>query len=108
MYNELMANVVLVGFLQALGVAAYITVVAVFMQNAIKWFGPLNNFLGPIIMLTLLSVSVLICGFIALGYPIKVFWIKKQPKKAMKIVGYTTAFLFVFLALVVACLSLSR
>lgn len=103
-----MANVILVGFLQALGIAAYITAVAVFMQNAIKWFGPLNNFLGPIIMLTLFSVSVLICGFIALGYPINLFWVKKKPKQAVKVVAYMTAFLFIFLTLFIAVLSLSR
>lgn len=103
-----MANVVLIGFLQALGVAAYITLVAFFFQNVAKWFGPVNNLFAPIIMLTLLSVSVLVCGFMALGYPIKLFWIKKQPKKAMKIVAYMTAFLFVFLVIFLGIVALSR
>ena len=97
-----MSNVVLIGLLQALGLASYISLIAVFIQNAIKWFGPLNNFTGPIIMLTLLSLSVLICGFIALGYPIKLFFVKKQPQKAIKVVAFTALFLLIFLGLFIA------
>jgi len=101
-----MANVVLIGFLQALGLAAYISFVAVIIQNAMEWFGPLNNLTGPITFLSLLSVSVLICGFISIGYPIKLFFVKKDYKKAIKIVVFTTLFMFVFLALFIAGVAL--
>lgn len=94
-----MKSPVKVGLLQAAGLAIYIALVGTFMFNANHWFGNIGNFLGPITVLTLFSVSVLICGFIALGYPIKLFWIKKQPQVAIKIVAYTTGFLFIFLIL---------
>lgn len=89
-----------IGFLQALGLAIYITLVAFIIQNGNKLFGPINNFWGPILFLTLFSFSVLICGFIALGYPVKLFWIKKNPNLAIKIVAYTTGFLFIFLLII--------
>lgn len=92
-----MKNPVKVGLLQALGLAVYISLVASIIQNGNKLFGPINNFWGPILFLTLFSFSVLICGFIALGYPVRIFWIKKNPNLAIKIVGYTTGFLFIFL-----------
>lgn len=95
-----MKNPVKVGFIQALGLAVYIVIVASFMQNAEDLFGKINNFWGPILFLTLFSFSILICGFIALGYPVKLFWIKKNPNLAIKIVAYMTGFLFVFLLIV--------
>ena len=97
-----MANVVLIGLLQALGLATYISLIAVVIQNAMRWFGPLNNLTGPIISLSLLSVSVLICGFISLGYPIKLFFVKKDYMRAIRIVAFTTLSMFVFLALFIA------
>ena len=100
--------IAVVGLLQALGLVAYISLVAFFFRNAVKWFGPMDNFTAPIIMLTLLSVSVLICGFIALGYPIKLFFIQKKPKKAIKIVAFTTLFLFIFLSLIIAGVALIK
>lgn len=103
-----MGSVILIGFLQALGLVTYISVVALVIQNAMKWFGPFNNFTGPIISLTLLSVSVLICGFISLGYPIKLFFIKKEYQKALKIVGFTTLFLGIFLVLLITAVALFR
>jgi len=89
-----------IGLIQALGLGVYISIVASIIQNGEKLFGPINNFWGPILFLTLFSFSVLICGFIALGYPVRLFWIKKNPDLAIKIVAYTTAFLFIFLLVI--------
>jgi hypothetical protein len=87
-----------IGFLQALGLVGYISLIGTFMYNGEKLVGEPDNLFGPIFFLTLFSFSVLICAFIALGYPIKLFWIKKEPKKAIQVVGFMTLFLFVFLA----------
>ena len=95
-----------IGFLQGLGLSTYIFLVASVMWNAEKWFGRADTFLTPVLVLTLLSFSVLVCGFLALGYPIKLFWIKKEPQKAIKIVAHTTLFLFVFLAIIFGVLTL--
>ena len=85
-----------IAFLQAIGLAIYISLVGTFMYNGNRWF-PVNNFLGPIFVLTLLSVSVLVCGFLSMGYPIYLFWEKKQRLEAMKLVGLTTKWLILFL-----------
>lgn len=78
------------------------------MQNAMKLFGPVDNFSAPIIVLTLLSFSVLVCSFISLGYPIKLFFIQKEYKKAIRVVAFTTVFLFLFLALVIGALAIFK
>lgn len=83
-------------FLQALGLSAYITSIGILLFNADKWF-PKNNVFAPIVMLTLLSVSVLICGFLTFGLPIYLFWEKKEARKAIKLVAITLKWLVVFL-----------
>ena len=94
-----------VAFLQALALSFYISSVGLLMWNANKWF-PVKNALGPILFLTLFSVSVLICGFLTLGYPVYLFWIKQQKIDAIKVLAYTTKWLILFgffiLALILA------
>lgn len=103
-----MTDVVVVGVLQALGLVTYIGLIATIFNNSKNWFSHLNNFTAPIVMLTLLSTSILICGLITLGYPVRLFWIKKQPQKALKIVGVTVVSLVVLLVAIVTALSLLR
>lgn len=90
----------LISFVQALGASAYIILVGHIIINGNSWFGPLNNALGPILFLTLFVVSALITGSIVLGYPIYLFWEKKERKKAIKLVLMTTSWLAVFLLLI--------
>ena len=87
-----------IAFLQAVGLSVYISLVGVAMWNADKWIS-VKNALGPIFLLTLFSVSILICGFLALGYPVYLFWIKKERIEAIKVVFYTTKWLILFLLL---------
>lgn len=101
-----MLSPVLVGLLQALGVVSYITLVATFIENVGRWFRPEDTFSGPILFLTLFSTSVLVCGLLALGYPVRLFWIEKKPKAAIAIVGYMALFLVIFvLGLIVSLAS---
>lgn len=99
----------LIGFLQAAGVVAYISLVATIMNNGSQVFGALDNsFFGPVVFLTLFAVSILICGFITLGYPVRLFWIEKKPAEAIKIVWYMTAFLALSLLVVFATLIITQ
>jgi len=85
-----------IAFLQALGISFYISIIGTFMFNGANLF-PDKSVFGPIFVLTLLSVSVLICGLLSVGYPVYLFWEKKERVKALQLVGLTTKWLIVFL-----------
>jgi hypothetical protein len=88
-----------IGILQGGAVATYISLIGVIFSNAGNWL-PDKNPLMPILFLSLFAVSVLICGFLALGYPIYLFFIVKRKPEAIKVVAVTTLTLIIFLVLV--------
>ena len=85
-----------IAFLQALGVVTYISLVSILFWKGNDWFPKMDAYLGPILMLTILSVSVVICGLIVFSYPVTLFWEKKKTKKALKLVALTAMWLMVF------------
>lgn len=89
------------GFLQAFGVIIYVSLVGLFMSNANSILGKSDNFATPILVLTLLSFSVLICALIVLYKPYKLF-ISGKKKEAADVIVSTAAFLFGFLVLLLA------
>jgi len=90
----------LIGFIQAIGLTIYCSLVALIFWRGNEWFGKMNNLLGPTLVLSLLVVSTLICALIALGYPVWIFWEKKDTKKALRLVAYTAGWLALFVILV--------
>lgn len=96
------------GFLQALGVAAYCTLVGLFMWNSNHIFGPMNNFLGPVLVLVLLSASALTCGLIVFYKPYKLFFAGKK-SEAIEVVVSTSVFLFtIFLVFLLGLVLLGK
>lgn len=91
-------NSKLQGFLQALGVLLYCSLIGLFMFNANHLLGKTDNFSSPILFLLLLSTSVLICALLVFYKPYKLFFDNKK-KEAISIVLTTAVWLFVFLAL---------
>lgn len=85
------------GFFQAFAVSVYITLVGLFMWNADKVFGKMNNFSGPILVLMLFSTSALICGLLVFYNPYKLFLAGKK-KEAVAVVISTATWLFGILA----------
>jgi len=83
------------GFLQALGVALYCTLVGLFIWSGEVLFDTMNVFLGPVLMLILFSVSVLACGILVFYQPYRLFFDGKK-KEAADLVIYTTIWLFAF------------
>jgi hypothetical protein len=83
-------------FLQAFGLVSYCALVGLIFWKGEELFGRMNNYVGPVLLLSLLSVSVLICALIVLGYPFILFWEDKKPKEAVRLVGYTTGWLAFF------------
>jgi hypothetical protein len=79
-----------------LALSSYIALVAVIFWKGNEWFGAIHRYLGPVLVLTLFVVSALICAIIALGYPIFLFWEKKQRKLAIKIVVQTALWMIGF------------
>ena len=82
------------GFLQALEVTLYCTLIGLLMWNGDLFFGTMNMFFGPILMLVLFSVSVLVCGLLVFYQPYRLFFDGKK-KEAADLVLYTTGWLLV-------------
>ncbi len=91
----------MVAFLQALGVLTYITLIATVFWQGQNWFGRMPNFFGPLLMLTLLSTSAMICGLLVFAYPVKLYLKTKKYEKPIKIVLMTAVWLAVFSVLII-------
>jgi len=66
----------------------------------------MNNYLGPILMLSIFTVSALISAIITLGYPFYIWQKKKKLKEAIKIVVFTCLWMIGFIILGLVFLSL--
>jgi len=97
-----------IGFLHAAGIVAYCGMVGIVMLDGEKWFGNMNNYAGPMLVLTLFVTSGLVTGLIAFGYPIILFWDEKKAKEAMKLVAYTAGWLVVNILLIMFVVGVSR
>jgi len=89
-----------IGLTQALGVTAYCGLIGLIFWKGEEWFGRMPNYLGPVLMLTLLSTSALICALITLAYPAFLIWKKNQPVKALKLIGFTAVWMVLFVVLI--------
>jgi len=97
-------NPVIIGFLQAAGLATYISMVVLLIKSQPGPDEP--GFLGILLVLTLFATSALISGVITLGYPIYLAWKQKELKLAIKTVVSTAGWLILFvLTLIVTVLA---
>lgn len=83
------------GFMQAVGVTLYCSLVGLLFWKGDEIFGKVPNYFGPVAFLLLLSVSVLVCGTIVFYQPYKLFFAGKQ-QEAADLVLQTAAWLFAF------------
>ncbi len=93
-------NLVKIAFFQALGLATYCSLIGLLLAYGNNIFGKVPNFFGPLLMLMLLSTSVLICGLIALYYPIILIFKKKKPLMAIRLIAHMVFWLIVFILLI--------
>jgi hypothetical protein len=94
-------KLVLFSVLHSLGVLVYVSLVALFMNNAEKIFGKTDNkFLSPVIFLLLFILSALITSSLVLGKPI-LLYLDGKKTEGVKLLIYTTVSLTVILALVI-------
>jgi hypothetical protein len=101
------SKLVFYGAMHALGVLAYVSLVALFMNNAERIFGKKDNFLTPIIALMLFIISALITGSLVLLRPIY-FYLEGQKKEAFKLLAYTAICLVIIFVLVILAYLLLR
>ncbi len=88
------SKLILSGFLQAVGVAAYVTIIATIMQNGEKIFGQMKNFLGPVAFLLLFVLSAAITGTLTLGRAI-LWYLDGRKTEAVKLFLFTLGGLFI-------------
>jgi hypothetical protein len=82
-------------FASSFGVLVYVVIVASVMSNADKMFGKEDNFLTPVIVLLLFTLSALIVGGLVLGKPIMLYLDGKK-KEAVSLLCLTAGWLAVF------------
>lgn len=97
-----------IGLFQALGVTAYISLIGVIFWKGNEWFNDMPNYLGPVLMLSLLSTSALICALITLGHPAFLIWKKNQPVQALRLIGFTAGWMVLVVAILMAAVSFLR
>jgi hypothetical protein len=95
------------GFLQALGVVIYCSLVGLLMWKGNTIFGKAPNYFGPVAVLLLFSVSALICAVIVFYQPYKLFF-DREKKNAVNLVLFTTGFLVLFLLVFLLLAALIR
>lgn len=88
------------GIVHALGVLAYIVLLALFMNNANNWFGEDDRgILAPIAMLLLFILSALVTSSLVLAKPIMLY-IDGKKKEAIKLLFFTGFSIFVLVLIV--------
>ena len=96
------------GLLQAVGIAGYVVAVALFMSRANEIFGKMDDkFLGPLLFLSIFIVSAMVCALLMFYSPYQKF-LKGKGKEAIQQVVATTAWLGVFLVIVVVLTLISK
>jgi hypothetical protein len=95
------------GFLQALGVAGYCSLVGLIFWKGNDIFPEMNPYFGPVLFLLLFSTSALICGLIVFYKPYKLFFSGKK-KEAVVAVASTALYLFIFLVTFFTTLILTK
>lgn len=89
-------------FLNALGIVVYIIVIATIMQNGDRLFGAEDNFVTPIVVLMLFTLSAITVGGLVLGKPLMLYLDGKK-KEAVAMFLQTAGWLagFTVVAMVV-------
>jgi len=102
-------QLVKLGFLLALGEAAYIGLVALLMSGAERFFSntPDNKILAPITFLLLFVLSAAVSGALVLGKPV-LMYMEGKKKEALALFGFTLFWLFVFFVVMVISLVVFR
>lgn len=90
-------SIIKLSFINSLGTVVYVLAVALFMRNAEKIFGKMEEtVVGPMIFLLLFVVSASITGGLILGKPLMLY-LDKQKKGAVRLFISTLLWLILFI-----------
>ena len=92
------------GLLHASGAFLYIVAVATMMYNANHVFGTKDNFLTPILVLSLFVLSAAVMGMLIFGKPVMLYMDGKK-RDSVKLVTSTIGSLAVITVLVIAVMA---
>src|SRR4030042_3800955 len=95
------------GFLSAFGEGVYVLLVALLIRNGDKLFGNRPSILGIVVFLMLFVVSAAISGALILGKPI-LLYLEGEKKEAFELFGLTLGWMFLFLLVLLAAMTLLR
>jgi hypothetical protein len=87
-----MNKVLFRSFLNALGTALYVALVAIVMQNGERIFGQVNKILGSIAFLLLFLVSATVTASLVLGKPL-LMYLEGEKSKAIQMFLFTVGWL---------------
>lgn len=96
-----MKNLALIrrGLINAFGVLVYVSLLAIFFNQANNWFGETDReIITPVAALMLFIFSALVTGTLVLGKPLTLY-IDGYKKEGLKLLFFTGAGLFIFLIL---------
>lgn len=107
MYTPLMKSIQKYAFLHALGVVAYVSGVAWFMNNAERLFGGQQNpgWFGGVLFLLLFVISAAITGSLVFGRPV-LWYLDGKKGPAVHLAVKTVLWLAIFLVAGVIVLTL--
>jgi hypothetical protein len=89
------------GFVQALGVVGYCSLVGFVIWKGNQIFDNNPGYTGPLTFLMLFSVSALMCALIVFYRPYILFFENKK-KEALDLVVFTAGWLFLFLVILIS------
>ncbi|MDP2944373.1 MAG: hypothetical protein Q8N57_02225 [bacterium] len=101
------SKLIMTAVLSSLGVAVYIFLVSLIMNNGEKIFGKMVGPIAPVAFLLLFVFSALVTSGLILGRPI-ILYLDGKKKEGLKLLFYTGASLLVLLVLVFLGLILTR
>ena len=86
------------GLLHAVMVALYVILISWVMTNGEQWFGKMDSFIGPALMLMLLVLSAAITAFLVFGRPV-LMYLDQKKQEAVKLLGFTIGWMAVIVVL---------
>lgn len=102
------SKLILTAVLNSLGVAIYVSLISLVMNNGDKIFGANDNeIITPIAFLMLFVFSALVTSGLILGKPLMLYF-DGQKKEGLKLLFYTGISLFILMILIFLSLALTK
>lgn len=102
-----MSDICKKSFLYSIGAAAWIIIVASFMQKANDWFGTEDTIVSVIAVLILFSMSALIVGGLLVGKPVFLY-IDGKKKEAILMIAANVGWMLGFFTVTLITLAIIK